>query len=40
MSAANFDKLVAGQNVAHPSFEETLTSDFLGAPAKNSIRGS
>ena len=34
MSAEDFDKLVAGQSVAHPSFAETLTADFLGAPGK------
>jgi aliphatic sulfonates family ABC transporter substrate-binding protein len=34
MSAEQFDKLVAGQSVAHPSFEETLTADFLGVPGK------
>lgn len=34
MSAEDFDKLVAGQSVAHPSFAETLTADFLGAPGQ------
>lgn len=34
MNAADFDKLVAGQTVAHPSFEQTLTADFLGTPGK------
>jgi aliphatic sulfonates family ABC transporter substrate-binding protein len=34
MSAEDFDKLVAGQTVAHPSFEQTLTADFLGAPGQ------
>jgi aliphatic sulfonates family ABC transporter substrate-binding protein len=34
MGAEQFDKLVEGQSVAHPSFEETLTADFLGAPGK------
>lgn len=34
MSAEDFDKLVAGQSVAHPSFAETLTADFLGEPGK------
>lgn len=29
-----FDKLVAGQTVAHPTFQETLTVDFLGAPGQ------
>ena len=34
MNAADFDALVAGQTVAHPSFEQTLTADFLGTPGK------
>lgn len=34
MSAADFDALVAGQSVAHPSFEETLTADFMGPVGK------
>lgn len=34
MSAEQFDRLVEGQSVAHPTFEETLTADFLGAPGK------
>lgn len=32
MTAEQFDALVAGQTVTHPSFAETLTADFLGAP--------
>ena len=34
LSAEQFDKLVAGQTVAHPTFQETLTVDFLGAPGQ------
>lgn len=34
MSGADFDALVAGQSVAHPSFRQTLTADFLGAPGQ------
>jgi aliphatic sulfonates family ABC transporter substrate-binding protein len=34
LTPEQFDKLVEGQSVAHPSFEETLTADFLGAPGK------
>ncbi len=34
MSADEFDALVAGQSVQHPSFRETLTADFLGAPGQ------
>lgn len=34
MTAEQFDKLVEGQSVAHPTFRETLTADFLGAPGQ------
>lgn len=34
MSPEQFDKLVDGQTVAHPSFQETMTADFLGAPGQ------
>jgi aliphatic sulfonates family ABC transporter substrate-binding protein len=34
MSGPDFDGLVAGQSVAHPSFRQTLTADFLGAPGQ------
>ncbi len=34
MSAEQFDKLVEGQTVAHPTLEETLTASFLGEPGK------
>lgn len=34
MDGPNFDALVAGQSVAHPSFRQTLTADFLGAPGQ------
>jgi aliphatic sulfonates family ABC transporter substrate-binding protein len=34
LSAEQFDKLVAGQTVAHPTYEEILTVDFLGAPGQ------
>ena len=36
MSGPDFDALVAGQSVAHPSFRQTLTADFLGAPGQES----
>lgn len=29
-----FAKLIEGQSAAHPTFEETLSADFLGAPGK------
>jgi aliphatic sulfonates family ABC transporter substrate-binding protein len=32
MTADQFDKLVEGQGVAHPTFEQVLTSDFMGPP--------
>ncbi|WP_245479432.1 ABC transporter substrate-binding protein, partial [Hansschlegelia zhihuaiae] len=34
MTAEQFDRLVEGQSVAHPTFQETLTAHFLGAPGK------
>lgn len=34
MSGPDFDALVAGQSVAHPSFRQMLTADFLGAPGQ------
>jgi ABC-type taurine transport system substrate-binding protein len=34
MAPEQFDKLIEGQTVAHPSFEQTLSADFLGAPGK------
>jgi aliphatic sulfonates family ABC transporter substrate-binding protein len=34
MGSADFDALVAGQSVAHPTFRQTLTADFLGAPGQ------
>ncbi|ACB28084.1 aliphatic sulfonate ABC transporter substrate-binding protein [Methylobacterium radiotolerans] len=34
MGGPDFDALVAGQSVAHPSFRQTLTADFLGAPGQ------
>jgi aliphatic sulfonates family ABC transporter substrate-binding protein len=34
MTAEQFDALVAGQTVAHPDFDQTLTADFMGAPGK------
>jgi aliphatic sulfonates family ABC transporter substrate-binding protein len=34
MTAEQFDKLVEGQRVAHPSFEEILTADFIGPPGQ------
>lgn len=34
LGADQFDKLVEGQTVAHPTFQETLTADFLGEPGK------
>ena len=33
-SAEEFDALVARQSVSHPTFEQTLTADFLGVPGK------
>jgi aliphatic sulfonates family ABC transporter substrate-binding protein len=32
MAPDQFDKLIAGQTVSNPSFEETLTADFMGPP--------
>ena len=34
LDAEKFDKLVEGQGVAHPTFEEILTADFMGPPGK------
>jgi aliphatic sulfonates family ABC transporter substrate-binding protein len=34
MAPEQFDKLIEGQSVAHPTFEQTLTADFLGAPGQ------
>jgi taurine ABC transporter substrate-binding protein len=34
LTPEQFARLVDGQSVAHPSFEETLTADFLGAPGQ------
>ncbi|KQO91158.1 NrtA/SsuA/CpmA family ABC transporter substrate-binding protein [Methylobacterium sp. Leaf91] len=34
LTSEQFDRLVEGQSVAHPSFEETLTADFLGVPGQ------
>ena len=34
MAPAQFDALIEGQTVAHPTFEEILTADFLGAPGQ------
>lgn len=33
-SAAVFDALIAGQTASHPSFEQQLTADILGAPGQ------
>jgi len=32
MTAEQFDRLVEGQGVAHPTFEQILTADFMGPP--------
>lgn len=34
MTPEKFDALVVGQTVAHPTFKQTLTADFLGAPGR------
>jgi aliphatic sulfonates family ABC transporter substrate-binding protein len=34
MSAEEFSKLVEGQSVAHPTFQEILTADFMGPPGQ------
>jgi aliphatic sulfonates family ABC transporter substrate-binding protein len=34
MTAEQFDKLVEGQGVAHPTFEQILTVDFMGPPGQ------
>jgi len=34
MAPDQFDKLIEGQSVANPSFEQILTADFMGAPGK------
>lgn len=34
MDGPDFDRLVAGQNVAHPTLRQALTADFLGAPGQ------
>lgn len=36
MAPAQFDALIQGQTVAHPTFEQILTADFLGAPGQES----
>ena len=34
MTPEQFDKLVEGQGVAHPTFEQILTADFMGPPGQ------
>lgn len=34
LSAEQFDKLVEGQSVAHPTFTEILSADFMGPPGR------
>lgn len=34
MDQAGFDRLLIGQGVSHPTFEETLTADLLGPPGE------
>ena len=34
MTPADFDKLVEGQSVAHPTFADMLTADFIGPPGR------